>query len=401
MQVLGSLRGSSSNQYPDINGGNISEGSSTHSALLGNRRQSFPRGVVEEASTLQEETTSNITSNVLLVLEKYRLHAPRGKNQPLCAVNKFVSQIKHLIAQGEPISMVLPAFPFKSANKTTKVLGALPDKGEEMALKHLNNMCQEIGKYYKNGAQLYIVSDGLVYNGVSDEEVWRYGQALRQLAREQSCDNIGFSRLSDLLNDDTLPEPLSEAEYVKYAPRFREQTLQRYLPRDFDVVKAITNDPDINSTYCGYVKFLNLELADTLLKDQKMTTTHKIRCCKQVARHMITRGKAFADAILHRFPEHIRLSIHASTDTKKISVSLIPQTGSLSMTPWHSALVYASDGSISMQHAGTVSTATHILVREEGQPYYFREDLPTYAASSSTSLTSKRPIKLQTPGNHL
>lgn len=127
--------------------------------------------------------------------------------------------------------------------------------------------------------------------GVPGEEVWRYSQALRRLARECGCEHLRFSRLCDLLDNKNLPEPQSEAEYIEYAPQFREEMLKRYIPQGFDIAKAIANDRDINYTYCGYVKFLGLELADTLLKGSKMQTSQKIRFCKGVAKRMIYRGK--------------------------------------------------------------------------------------------------------------
>lgn len=111
------------------------------------------------------KTPSPTTLKILEILEKYRLHSSGRQSKPLNLVEKFIDQIERSIAQHEPVSMVLPAFPFKSANKSTKVLGTLPDKGEEVALKHLNSLCDEISKAYKHGARLYIVSDGLVYNG--------------------------------------------------------------------------------------------------------------------------------------------------------------------------------------------------------------------------------------------
>lgn len=63
--------------------------------------------------------------------------------------------------------MALPAFPFKSPNGDVKVLGVLPDKAEDVALAHLNGLCAAIGDIYPPGAILTIVSDGLVYNGLS------------------------------------------------------------------------------------------------------------------------------------------------------------------------------------------------------------------------------------------
>ena len=50
-------------------------------------------------------------------------------------------------------------------NHEDKVLGSLPDLGEELALCHLDNMAQEIKKVYMPGARVNIATDGLLFNG--------------------------------------------------------------------------------------------------------------------------------------------------------------------------------------------------------------------------------------------
>lgn len=71
-----------------------------------------------------------------------------------------------MLQVNKPVPMCLPAFPFKSPNSKSKVLGKLPDKGEEMALAHLNGICLAVKDIYPPGARLVIISDGLVYNGI-------------------------------------------------------------------------------------------------------------------------------------------------------------------------------------------------------------------------------------------
>ena len=61
--------------------------------------------------------------------------------------------------------MVLPAFPFKSRNRDGKVLGRLPDLGEDIGLARLQTLCDDITRIYPRGAEITIVSDGIVYNG--------------------------------------------------------------------------------------------------------------------------------------------------------------------------------------------------------------------------------------------
>lgn len=78
---------------------------------------------------------------------------------------KFLAVISRFVRAKQKVVMCLPAFPFKSANKVEKVLGTLPDKAEELALARLNTMCATISQFYEPGAELTIISDGLVYNG--------------------------------------------------------------------------------------------------------------------------------------------------------------------------------------------------------------------------------------------
>ena len=77
----------------------------------------------------------------------------------------FLSTIARFVRQGKTVQMCLPAFPFKSVNKVEKVLGTFPDKAEELSLRRLNDICMSIGKIYPPGAELLIISDGLVYSG--------------------------------------------------------------------------------------------------------------------------------------------------------------------------------------------------------------------------------------------
>lgn len=81
-------------------------------------------------------------------------------------VETFLPTIAAFVEKQEPVRMVLPAFPFKSPNSQDKTLGVLPDLGEELALHHLNGLCQNVAHVYEHGAEVHISSDGLVYNGI-------------------------------------------------------------------------------------------------------------------------------------------------------------------------------------------------------------------------------------------
>jgi len=100
---------------------------------------------------------------ILDIIYRYRLDKP-GSPSPEGSF-KFLAQLYDQVRVNQPVRMCLPAFPFKSPNKQNKVLGRLPDKAEEFALAHINGLCAAIQDVYSPGAELTIISDGLVYNG--------------------------------------------------------------------------------------------------------------------------------------------------------------------------------------------------------------------------------------------
>lgn len=74
------------------------------------------------------------------------------------------SRIRDLHAARSPLTLLLPAFPWKNPN-TDKVLSGDPDLGEELGLARLNHLCEELGRIHPYGAKLTLVADGPVYNG--------------------------------------------------------------------------------------------------------------------------------------------------------------------------------------------------------------------------------------------
>ncbi|KAL8833228.1 MAG: hypothetical protein Q9170_004392 [Blastenia crenularia] len=326
-------------------------------------------------------SVTEIAEDIVDVLARYRLVHKSQTNQPWVARSRFLHQVERFVALQEPVLLSLPAFPFKSPNKATKVLGTLPDKGEEVALLHLQGLCLAIKDVYAHGADVFIVSDGVIYNdimGISDAEVWQYSQALQRMARDCGCNHVKFLPLRNLLGGEDVKEPTTEADYLKDIPYIRERIIERYLPSGFDIETHLAKDTDATMTYRGYLKFLKIDLAT-----QNGEKTSKLQIKKThegIAKNMMARGKAFAASVAQNLPEYVRLSIHASTEVTKLSMSIIPQLGGHISTPWHSSLVRAVNGSITMTHAAQVSPKTHELIfTNDGHPSYFRERSPLFS----------------------
>jgi pyoverdine/dityrosine biosynthesis protein Dit1 len=102
---------------------------------------------------------------ILRIIEQYGLNYERTGTWD--GFETFLPVVMGQVEFMEPIRLLLPGFPFKSPNTKDKVLGVLPDLGEELALKHLDGLCEKIEAIYKHGAECHITSDGLVYNGMT------------------------------------------------------------------------------------------------------------------------------------------------------------------------------------------------------------------------------------------
>ncbi|KAI6752578.1 hypothetical protein HG530_013947 [Fusarium avenaceum] len=304
-----------------------------------------------------------------LVLNRYRIEYQNDWDAP-SSILRSETLIADFMRKGEAIQLILPAFPFKSSNRSKKVLGPLPDEAEHISLLHLNGLCEAIRDVTGHSTQLVIISDGISYNdllGVSDNEVWQYGQELRRMSMDLGCNNIQFCRIQELL--DPLSSSLGhieEAEYLANVAAYRNG-LAKHLPDDYDVVAQIATDPDVAQTYKGYKKFLETERDS----DQPRSRAEKENA--SIAKSMLRRGKAFSLAIQNAFPHSVRLSIHPSSDLNKVSISLLPQENKPIMTPWHGAAVRRVDGTISLMHAYTVPSISYDLVHVNGRPWCFRE----------------------------
>ncbi|CAN8101411.1 unnamed protein product [Discula destructiva] len=317
----------------------------------------------------------DIAAKILAVINRYQLGEHRHSTRSTDGNFKFLAQIYGVVKNNQPLKMCLPAFPFKSPNARDKVLGDLPDKAEEFALAHLNGLCQAIKDIYEPGANLRIVSDGLVYNdllGVPDRKVWAYGEGLRALVIEKEFTNISFSRLKDLV-DIGVPSDMSEIDYVTNATNFRVAVLNSFGKRDFNVEEKIASDNDTCLTYRGYIKFLETDLQTVYPVGEGRSKNKYKKGMADIAKQMLYRGDAFARAIRESFSDHLRLSIHPSANETKISISLLPTETSFT-TPWHSTLAIRLDGTATTGHRTQFEAdETFELVHEHGRPSYFRE----------------------------
>jgi hypothetical protein len=78
----------------------------------------------------------------------------------------FTGIVDFFTSRNAKFEACLPAFPCKSQN-TLKTAGVVPDKGEELALRHLKNFIDKVDQVYPPGMKLWIISDGHVFSDCS------------------------------------------------------------------------------------------------------------------------------------------------------------------------------------------------------------------------------------------
>lgn len=262
-----------------------------------------------EAQTALDNAALLKSTEIFDIIDSYRQPLP-GDMPDLRSEGRafFTQMIYRRVVKGEKIPMVLPAFPFKSPNSQAKVLGILPDKAEEVALQCLDGLCKNIERIYAPGAELYIVSDGIVYSGMSShhsgqatydtdaypidilgvpcKDVWNYGSGLRSFA-DRRLDNIHFARISSLTGSE---EPMNGDEYEAMSPKLREKLIELYLPSDYNVQEQKATDNNVLATYRGYCKFLLLDLANNP-EFAGLTKNAMKKKASLLAEKMLVRGK--------------------------------------------------------------------------------------------------------------
>ena len=354
--------------------------------------QSFSSSHLDVTKTLSSEAfslttmTTTTTTNVALVksiadiIASYRIIGPGDRYDDVLEP-KMLHTLRGFVAKQEPVNMVVPAYPFKSPNHESKVLGPDPDVGERMSLQHLNSIGARIQQIYPPGGHVTIVSDGLCYNdlmGVSDEEVFNYANGLHEITDSLGLKHLRFMDLFELMGCESSPN--TAEEYASRTGQLKELLFASFLPAGYDFDKDIKENNNALLTYRGYIKFLDLDLA-TFFRDKGMSKSATRKHSSKVAREMIKRGKTFSALVAKKSPLHLRLSIHASDNSDKLSVTLLPHKrySTFPVTPWHNIpYLDITNDSLSLGRRPTDIDVTYKMYKDELGLNFLCADVPMY-----------------------
>lgn len=253
----------------------------------------------------------------------------------------FEQRVAVWLDRGEAPRFLLPGFPHKNPNPA-KAFGPLPDLGETLALELLHGFGEAIGD-----CEITLFSDGRVWGdllGVPRDHQIAYGSALRSAA---TSPHVRFADLS---------HHLTPAQIEQGWEGLEVQTA-------FDA--QLRADPDLQRVHARFTRLIleDRPFSSGTVDDHRETA-------EAAARSMMIRHRAFTALLAGAYPDHVRLSVHASTNAgPKFSVRLSPDS-ELNLLPYHS--VVARRGGLRLPMRRDEAEASGLRrVERDGHPWCF------------------------------
>lgn len=302
----------------------------------------------------------NVARRIAKLLLLHRKVLLSGPAQPAVPDEQSIAlqlpKLQYYISQNLPIHLILPAFPAKSPNPR-KVLGKLPDLGEEIALTFLQSLCNDIRQVYAPGARLTICADGRVFADlvqVNDADVSAYNDVLKQQIQHLGTLDLEVLNLEDLLTTTSFDEARAwiVAQYGEPIDDLRARV------RDTEHHRAMFN---------GIHRFVsedNLALAPEKSKNRVKEES------KEVAYEVIRRSNAWTRLLAQEFPHAVRLSIHPQHPySDKIGLRITRAVDDW-LTPWHGVVVLRNNDYVLMKRYQAEELGAE-LVEKNGRPSHF------------------------------
>jgi L-tyrosine isonitrile synthase len=309
-----------------------------------------------------DHSSSQITAvakNILTELMRFRRST---SSQPSCIASPcekcsapHLPKVVSAVERGEPVTLVLPAFPGKSPN-LAKVFGPLPDMAERCALEFLQYVCDRIKRVYSPGARIILCSDGRVFSdvvGMRDEDVTAYREELSQIIADLELTSISTFNLEELY------------EGLDF-DRMRSHLMEQYgEPIEF-LKASVSQGGETHRLYCGITRFL---VEDAMFPGQTKSRTAIQKECRIRAYEVIQRSQAWSELIEARFSDAVRLSIHPQgCGEKKLGIRLIEPDNW--QTPWHGVAVDVGGQFVLLKRAQAEALGAR-LVSQMGRPSHY------------------------------
>jgi pyoverdine/dityrosine biosynthesis protein Dit1 len=321
------------------------------------------------SDSLLAAETMRIAKDILAeVLNHRRFSGPKSAcaTSPcsICA-EPHLEKVASAVAQGIPVTFVLPAFPGKSPNPA-KVLGPLPDMAERCALHFLARLCDQIKRIYSPGAKIILCSDGRVFNdivGILDEDVTAYQREIEKMILELNLASISTFNLDEIFEGQGYEQMRSQLMDQYGEPI---EALKASVSRGGKIDQASIDDRELHRLYCGITRFL---LEDAAIPGQSKSRTVLQKECRVRSYEVIQRSKAWGELIEKHFSNAVRLSIHPQTcGAKKLGIRLLEPDNW--MTPWHGVAVKEGERFHLLKRSNAEALGAK-LIWQDGRPSHY------------------------------
>lgn len=312
----------------------------------------------------------SVAQDLLVSMMKYRRQT---HNEKPCALencnhclNQHLPAILAAISCGQALQFVLPAFPAKSPN-LNKVLGPLPDKGEQLALTFLNALGQHMEEIYPPGVNIILCSDGRVFSdviGMKEQDVSDYQQAI-----DDMIDKFKLRHITTFNLDQCYPGLSYEKMRVKLMQEHAQSLLLlKQKVRAGQQENAAPECQEAHRLYCGMTRFL---VEDAMHPSQSKSKTAIQKISRKNAYEVICRSQAWGQLIEQQFPSAMRWSIHPQPcGAKKFGINLMGSDHW--MTPWHGVVVDSGGQFRLLKRLEAEALGAQVVYDSNGKPSHYR-----------------------------
>jgi pyoverdine/dityrosine biosynthesis protein Dit1 len=299
------------------------------------------------------------TDKFLDVFQDFRMPSDLMDQYQTEGKKKLGEKIQPFLVNNEPIRFVMLGFPFKSTNDRDKVLGKLPDMGEQLTLETFSKFNEKVKQVYAPGVDITIVSDGYIFNdllGETDGTVHQYKEISMDMGKNANAPMTWYD-LGDFYSGKDLSTK-------------REKVMNQFSLTPEELQTLILTDRDTNYLYVSMIKFMTEELANRPFP----SNSQRQKAAKRLVREMMMRNEAYSNLVRKEFHDHVRLSMHKSINNgNKYSFQLIPGKHA-THSAWHSAIFEHGDEHITL-HRKDAEQMHLELVHKDGRPYYFTGEI--------------------------
>lgn len=293
---------------------------------------------------------------ILAVFEQFRMTPLSIDQYDLVGKQILDDKISYFVERNLPVEFSMMGVPFKSINNRDKVLGTLPDLGEQLMMQNFQRFNKLIQAVHPPGIKLHLVSDGFAFNNlmdVADTTVEAYEEIVKDMA---SIAPVQVYDMRDFYDRNTPLDILRDKLYSQFG--ITEAELER----------RIQFDADVNGLYKGMIQFMGGDLSIRHFDSGNQLQ----KAAKAMARKMMFANEAYSRLVQSELGDKIRLSMHPSINNGvKYSFQLI-HSDRANKSPWHCAILLQNGQYITL-HRKDAEAAGYELVYKDGRPWFFVE----------------------------